>query len=389
MTTSKYKIAGLGLGLGLGLGISILAPSFANEVYANETKVNFYVSGVAANDTLNIRDINTLEVLEKVKNGDIVTKIENLEWKKGWVKVKTSNGTVGICNARYLSTQKNGNNSNIKVTSKTIELRSGAGYNYKVQKTLPKGTEVELLSINGDWAKVKHNGMISFCPKFYIVNFSSNTITETKKENTTVNTNNESNSKVYTSSASITTRKSNANSVKNATVALNKLNGYRIKRGAKFSFLEAVGKINYANGFVDSTILRNGKKDTGVGGGVCLASTAVYNAMLDAGIKPLQRRNHSLASTYVGRGLDAMISTGSSDLSFINNTGKELVINTKVANGLATVTFSSVGDHKNGYTYKTRVELSDNGSRAKTYLQTIKNGIVISDDLVSTSYYLN
>ena len=374
---------------GITIGTALFMPSFAHANENQQHQEILYVSGLASNDTLNIRHKDTLEVITTVKEGDTIIKIENLEWKKGWALVKAPNGVEGICNTRYLSTQKGANKSNIKVTSKTIELRTGAGRAYRIYKTVEANTEVELISIIGDWAKIKFEGRILHCPKFYIVEKNTNNI-ESIGTQSNVNSKNEQNyaEKTFTSSASVTTLKSSTASVQNAKRALDSLNGKTIEPNKEFSFLDSVGKIIKENGYIESTILKNGKKDTGVGGGVCLASTAVFNAMIEAGIEPLERRNHSLASAYVGRGLDAMISTGYSDLRFINKTGKTLTIHTSVKNGLATVTFSSKGDHKNGYTFRPRVKVFNNNLSANTYLQKLKDGVVVSEKLIATSNYL-
>lgn len=374
---------------GITIGTALFMPSFAHANENQQHQEILYVSGLASNDTLNIRHKDTLEVITTVKEGDTIIKIENLEWKKGWALVKAPNGVEGICNTRYLSTQKGANKSNIKVTSKTIELRTGAGRAYRIYKTVEANTEVELISIVGDWAKIKFEGRILYCPKFYIVEKNTNNI-ESIGTQSNVNSKNEQNyaEKTFTSSASVTTLKSSTASVQNAKRALDSLNGKTIEPNKEFSFLDSVGKIIKENGYIESTILKNGKKDTGVGGGVCLASTAVFNAMIEAGIEPLERRNHSLASAYVGRGLDAMISTGYSDLRFINKTGKTLTIHTSVKNGLATVTFSSKGDHKNGYTFRPRVKVFNNNLSANTYLQKLKDGVVVSEKLIATSNYL-
>lgn len=374
---------------GITIGTALFMPSFAHANENQQHQEILYVSGLASNDTLNIRHKDTLEVITTVKEGDTIIKIENLEWKKGWALVKAPNGVEGICNTKYLSTQKGANKSNIKVTSKTIELRTGAGRAYRIYKTVEANTEVELISIIGDWAKIKFEGRILYCPKFYIVEKNTNNI-ESIDTQSNVNSTNEQNyaEKTFTSSASVTTLKSSTASVQNAKRALDSLNGKTIEPNKEFSFLDSVGKIIKENGYIESTILKNGKKDTGVGGGVCLASTAVFNAMIEAGIEPLERRNHSLASAYVGRGLDAMISTGYSDLRFINKTGKTLTIHTSVKNGLATVTFSSKGDHKNGYTFRPRVKVFNNNLSANTYLQKLKDGVVVSEKLIATSNYL-
>lgn len=403
MTFKRNLIAGI------TIGTAVLAPSFVHANEVQQQYENLYVSGVSANDTLNIRNIETNEIIDTVKNGEIVIKLEDVKWKKGWALVKTPKGVKGICNTRYLSAQKDGNQKNIKVTSNTIELRTGAGRAYRIYKTVPKNSEVELISIANDWAKIKFEGRILYCPKFYIAEQGNTKVEESasivkEANNIDKNTNNTENNtvqnnvttpneqsyeeKVFTSSASVTTLKSSSTSVKNAKIALDRLNGMVIRPGQKFSYLDSIGPITKSNGYVESTVIKNGKTDTGIGGGVCLASTTVYNAMIEAGIEPLQRRNHSLASAYKERGLDAMVATGSSDLSFINNTGKTLTINTSVKNGLATVSFSSKGDHKNGYTFKPRVEVYNNNLSAKTYLQKLKNGVVVSEKFISQSNYL-
>lgn len=380
MTINKNLIAGLGLGLGLSMAYTGVAN--ADTI----SKQTLYVSGVASNDVLNIRNWETNEIIAKLKNGDCVTKVKDLQWKKGWVLVKTSNGVTGICNGKYLSTQKNYNpKTNLKKIAKDVELRVGAGKSYSIYKFVKAGTEVELLSIKGDWANVKFEGRNLYCPKYYVQDFNTTTVNNTATVNTNISTN--ANTKICVSTASVTTQKSSYESVYNARLALKKLDGYTVNPGEKFSFYGAIGKVNLENGFIESTVIKNGVKEKGIGGGICLASTTVFNAMIDAGIEPLQRRNHSIASAYVPRGLDAMVSSGSSDLTFINKTGKKLTINTSVKNGYATVSFTSVGDHKNGCTYKARVELSNNKLSANTYLQTIKNGKVISEKLIAKSNY--
>ena len=379
------------LALGIGISISTLYTGVAN---ANEiTKEAFYVSGVAANDALNIRNWETNEVIAKVKNGESVTKIKDLQWKPGWALVKTSNGVTGICNTKYLNKQKAVNSSiNLKTINKDIELRKGAGMSYSIYKRVKAGTEVELISIKGDWATVIYEGFRLHCPKYYIKDFNktSNSVNiNSNSSNSNINTTNvdTNKNKLCVSTASVTTSKSSYASVQNAKTALKKLDGYTVNPGQTFSFYGAIGKVHKDFGFVESSVIRDGVMSTGIGGGICLASTTVFNAMIDAGIEPLERRNHSIASSYVERGLDAMVASGSSDLKFVNKTGKKLTFTTSVRNGYATVTITSVGDHKNGCTYEPDVELSNNKLTAKTYMKVFKNGKLIDRKLITTSNY--
>jgi vancomycin resistance protein YoaR len=75
--------------------------------------------------------------------------------------------------------------------------------------------------------------------------------------------------------------------------ALN-LNGKVIGPGQQFSFLTAVGPIDLAHGFGMGGAIIRGKSDhTGaMGGGICSASTTVFNAAVTAGLEVNERHAH-------------------------------------------------------------------------------------------------
>jgi hypothetical protein len=75
----------------------------------------------------------------------------------------------------------------------------------------------------------------------------------------------------------------------------------------------------------------------GTGGGVCQASTTLFNAVVRAGLHITESHNHSLRSYYVPLGHDAMVSSGN-DLRFINNTGGTVYFETSVSNNRVFVT---------------------------------------------------
>lgn len=66
----------------------------------------------------------------------------------------------------------------------------------------------------------------------------------------------------------------------------------------------------------------------GYGGGVCQASTTLYGAVIRAGLTIVERQNHSVPSTYVPIGLDAMVSAGISDFRFKNDFSYPITIKT-------------------------------------------------------------
>ena len=65
------------------------------------------------------------------------------------------------------------------------------------------------------------------------------------------------------------------------------------------------------------------------------------NAQLKAGILPTERRNHSKAVSYVPRGLDATLASGSIDYKFKNTYDYPLVINTYTSGGRIYIEFWS------------------------------------------------
>lgn len=116
----------------------------------------------------------------------------------------------------------------------------------------------------------------------------------------------------------------------NVALAIEKFDGLEIPPGESLSFNKTVGERTEKNGFKSAKIIVDGKYTDGVGGGVCQASTAVYNAALMAGLS-CSANAHSICPSYCPPGLDAMISSVS-DLVITNTTGRTVRIST-VTNG--------------------------------------------------------
>ncbi|MDE5562320.1 MAG: VanW family protein [Clostridiales bacterium] len=121
----------------------------------------------------------------------------------------------------------------------------------------------------------------------------------------------------------------------NVKLALSKIEGIIIPAGETLSFNMAVGERTTANGFKQAKIIVDGKYIDGTGGGVCQASTAVYNAALIAGLS-CSANAHSICPSYCPAGLDAMISSVS-DLLVTNTTTHSVYIAVKVYGRTATV----------------------------------------------------
>ena len=135
---------------------------------------------------------------------------------------------------------------------------------------------------------------------------------------------------------------SGENRCHNIQQAVNALNGVTVGVGETFSFNAVVGDRTEARGYKTSKVIQDGNYIDGVGGGVCQVSTTLYNALLLAGFVP-NAVQHSLISSYVKPGFDAMVSYNLADLTFTNNTMHPIYISAKVAN--KSVTFTIYGEH--------------------------------------------
>ncbi len=122
----------------------------------------------------------------------------------------------------------------------------------------------------------------------------------------------------------------------NIALALGKFNGLRVNPGEQVSFNQVVGRRSAAAGFREAKIIVNGEYVDGVGGGVCQVSTTIFNAAVQAGLQITESHHHSLRSSYVPLGHDAMVS-GSADLRFVNNTGAPIYFETSFHNHHLTV----------------------------------------------------
>ena len=107
------------------------------------------------------------------------------------------------------------------------------------------------------------------------------------------------------------------------------LNGYKLEADRTFSFNGVVGERSAERGWFPATEYVYGEHVEGYGGGVCQASTTLYQAAVCAGLKILKREPHSDKVSYTDLGKDATVywyGKRRIDLSFKNNTGGDIYI---------------------------------------------------------------
>lgn len=82
------------------------------------------------------------------------------------------------------------------------------------------------------------------------------------------------------------------NKVKNLKIAIQKMNGLIVEPGQTFSFWRQIGKATKRKGYVRGMILRNGRIETGVGGGLCQLSNLIYWMTLHTPLTVIERWRH-------------------------------------------------------------------------------------------------
>ena len=195
---------------------------------------------------------------------------------------------------------------------------------------------------------------------------------------------------VNTLLAQFTTKFStNASSrVNNIKTAASRISDILLMPGEQFSYNNLTGVRNKANGYKDAPVIVNGKLEDAVGGGVCQVSTTLYNSALSSGMQLTAVTNHSLASSYVPIGRDAMVNDGGTDFRFKNPYSHPVYIKNVVENG--TVTSRIYGNESDKKKIDIKVDtFKENGlDAAKTYrLYKDSNGNVIKEEYINKSVY--
>ncbi|ACM60200.1 vancomycin resistance protein YoaR [Caldicellulosiruptor bescii] len=221
-------------------------------------------------------------------------------------------------------------------------------------------------------------------------------------------------SKVKEIIGSFTTKfdSSNVARSENIRVAAQKINGSLVMPGEIFSLSKVIGPVTVENGFKIAKVIVNNEFVDGVGGGLCQIATTMYNAVLMAQLKVVERAPHSALISYVPPGRDATIASGSIDFKFKNTTNAPIYVESYTSKNTVTVNLYGKNNHKaeivkfeseiiervpykkvykNDPTLPQGVEkLSNkpqNGLKVKTYMLVYKDGRLIERKLLSYDYY--
>jgi len=173
----------------------------------------------------------------------------------------------------------------------------------------------------------------------------------------------------------------NENGTYNMSRALKSFNQVVIQPGQTLSFFGVAGPCGKAEGYKQAGVVGG----VGYGGGICQASTTLYGAAIRAGLTIVQRRNHSVPSTYVPIGQDAMVDYGSSDLKFRNDYDYPVKLVTYVSG--KTLYAEVWGIQPDWYDYVNVRSWSTGSKSAVAYRDYVKNGKTVKTEQLPSSYY--
>lgn len=206
----------------------------------------------------------------------------------------------------------------------------------------------------------------------------------------------------------------------NVARALESFNGKIVLPGEEVSFNNVTGSRTAENGYKQANIILNGAYVKGSGGGVCQASTTLYNALVLADVEILEANHHSLPASYVPLSFDAMVSEGYSDLVFKNTLDAPIYIKTYhddenvyveiygqpfaegesirtraefikvLPHGGDKIIQDANGEYADKVIYKGeyyRVRYPREGYESKGYVQYLKDGEVVGEKELRHDYY--
>ncbi|WZL71791.1 VanW family protein [Clostridiaceae bacterium 35-E11] len=123
----------------------------------------------------------------------------------------------------------------------------------------------------------------------------------------------------------------------NIILAAREMNGTVLMPGEIFSFNKIVGPRTKDRGYQDAPVIFKGELVEGLGGGVCQASSTLYNAVLLSNLKVVERIKHTIPSSYVPKGQDATVSYGVLDFKFENSSPRPIYVESYVHKNRMTV----------------------------------------------------
>ncbi len=181
-----------------------------------------------------------------------------------------------------------------------------------------------------------------------------------------------------------------ANGTHNMKVALAACNGSVIEPGDTWSFNSCTGDSNLeSNGYKKAAVISEKKLEQGVGGGICQASTIIFEAGLFANMEIIERHNHYWASAYAYAGEDATIDYPDLDLRMRNKTEYQMFMECRIEGTRLRVNIWGYQDpdYDNIRIHSENYDITKTYFRTRTFRELFKDGEIIKTETICDSYY--
>ena len=161
----------------------------------------------------------------------------------------------------------------------------------------------------------------------------------------------------------------------NITVPARKLDGVVVQPGAVFDFWRSLGEVSFRTGYRLGGAIVGGHSVEGkaLAGGICAASTTLFNAAARGGLEILTRSPHWYYITRYPLGLDATVS-GSQTMRFRNDTAHPILIKSSAVPGVVRFEIWSLPNGRTTTWSKPSVSNVVRGYDSVQYTSTLRPG---------------
>lgn len=175
-----------------------------------------------------------------------------------------------------------------------------------------------------------------------------------------------------------------SNRIANIAHGADKLNGMLIAPGETVSLVDKLGPFTVADGYLPELVIKGDEIKPEIGGGLCQIGTTTFRAVMNSGLKVVERRNHSLVVSYYNDpgngnpGTDATIYDPAPDFKFMNDTGNYILLATEndTTNQQLNFTFWGTNDGREAsYTPPTVLSWSGYGATVNKETDTLAPGV--------------
>lgn len=185
-------------------------------------------------------------------------------------------------------------------------------------------------------------------------------------------------------------RGSPKNRIHNIRRAVEQYHGLLLAPDQEFSFVEYLGEVDGAHGYLPELVIKYNKTEPEFGGGICQVSSTMFRAAINAGFKITARKNHAYpVQYYKPYGMDATVYIPNPDLRFVNNTGHHILIQSGIEGTKLSFRLYGTRDGRAVEVDGPRIlESNPDGSMKTTFSQKVTDasGNTLIDDAFPSSY---